>query len=165
MRYACGLAALLLAGAIGSAVAQERPISGKVRDSVTGAPLSSVVVAVLGTRLSTTTGDSGTFLLAAPAGQVTLVFRIVGYKRRDVVVPAATTTVDIALERDVFRLEEIVVTGQATGVVRRNVANAVGTVEASDLGAVPTASIEQQLQGKVAGADIQTNSGAPGGGG
>ena len=164
MRYACGLAALLLAGAIGSAVAQERPISGKVRDSVTGAPLSSVVVAVLGTRLSTTTGDSGTFLLAAPAGQVTLVFRIVGYKRRDVVVPAATTTVDIALERDVFRLEEIVVTGQATGVVRRNVANAVGTVEASDLGAVPTASIEQQLQGKVAGADIQTNSGAPGGG-
>lgn len=90
--------------------------------------------------------------------------RALGYRRREAVVSATTNTVDFALARDVFRAEEIVVTGQATGVARRNLANAVATVSASDLGGPPTPSLEQQLQGKVAGADIQTNSGAPGGG-
>lgn len=164
MRYACGLAAVLLATSVGSAAAQQRPIAGTVRDSLTGAPLSTIVVAVRGTRITAVTRDNGRYELPAVSGAVTLVFRGIGYRPKEVAVRAAAGQVDVALARDIFRLEEIVVTGQATGVVRRNVANAVATVSASDLGAVPTASIEQQLQGKVAGADIQTNSGAPGGG-
>jgi TonB-linked SusC/RagA family outer membrane protein len=164
MRHAFSLAALLLAGAVGSALAQERAITGTVRDSITGAPLSSVVVTIRGTRVSVETGDNGTYLLPKVNGAVTLSFRGIGYKRRNVLVTADQNEVDVGLERDVFRLEEIVVTGQATGVVRRNVANAVATIDATDLGAVPTVSIEQQLAGKVAGADIQSNSGAPGGG-
>ena len=36
---------------------------------------------------------------------------------------------DVALEPDVFKLEEIVITGQATGVEQRNLPNAVSTVE------------------------------------
>ena len=68
------------------------------------------------------------------------------------------------MTRDVFRLDEIVVTGQATGVERRNLANAITTIRAADIEAVPAQSVEHTLQGKVAGANIQTNSGAPGGG-
>src|SRR5262249_27922797 len=40
----------------------------------------------------------------------------------------------------------------------------VATVSAADLVKVPAASVEQSLTGKLAGADIQSNSGAPGGG-
>ena len=55
-------------------------------------------------------------------------------------------------------------TGQATGISRRNLANAVSTLNATDLARVPAASVEQALHAKAAGANIQSNSGAPGGG-
>jgi TonB-linked SusC/RagA family outer membrane protein len=124
-----------------------------------------VVVTVVGSRITAVTRPNGTFVIPnAPSGSVTLLFRGIGFRGKEVLVGAGESMVEVALGRDVFRLEEVVVTGQATGVLRRNLANAVATVTASDLGSVPTASVEQQLQGKVAGADIQTNSGAPGGG-
>src|SRR6185503_14937970 len=65
---------------------------------------------------------------------------------------------------DYFQLEAIVVTGAATGVERKNLANAVATVNAAQMATVPTATVEQAINGKLAGADIQTRSGAPGGG-
>src|ERR1041384_7731312 len=106
----------------------------------------------------------GRTLSGVPAGAVTLLVRAVGYRRREVPVDPGTTSVAVALSKDVFHIEEIVVTGQATGIERRNLANAVATIGSEDLSTHPTASLEQQLQGKVAGADISTNSGAPGGG-
>ena len=53
-------------------------------------------------------------------------------------------------------------TGQATTVARRNLANAVATVSAQELKRAPAPSIDQALQGKVAGANIQSNSGRSG---
>ena len=70
----------------------------------------------------------------------------------------------MALEPDVFKLEEIVITGQATGVENRNLANAVSTVSGAELTRAPTPTVESALQGKIPGATIQANSGAPGGG-
>lgn len=159
-------APLLLALLAGTARAQERTLSGTVTDSATGAPLAGVQVAVRGGLQSAQTRENGTFVLArVPEQDVTLVFRLIGYRGREVPVAAAETEpLTVSLARDPFRLEEVVVTGQAVGVERRNLANAVSTVTAEDLEQVTTPSIEQQLQGKVAGADIQTNSGAPGGG-
>lgn len=163
MRIAALFAALLLA-APGSSQAQERPISGTIVDSASGSPVSALV-AVAGTRISVSTRDNGTFVIpAAPSGAVTLLVRAIGYRRKEVQVGAQQASVDIRLSRDLFRLDAIVVTGQATGIERRRAATAIASISAEDLGATPTASIEQQLQGKVAGADIQQNSGAPGGG-
>ncbi|MEP6691704.1 MAG: SusC/RagA family TonB-linked outer membrane protein, partial [Gemmatimonadaceae bacterium] len=59
----------------------------------------------------------------------------------------------------------VTVTGQATTVDRKNAATAVSVVNAEELTRVPAASIENALQGKVAGANIAMNNGAPGGGG
>src|SRR6267154_1062993 len=55
-------------------------------------------------------------------------------------------------------------TGQATTVDRRNLANAVATVSGEEVSRVSAQTVEQALQGKVVGASIQANSGAPGGG-
>ena len=68
------------------------------------------------------------------------------------------------MRKDVLKLEQIVVTGQASGMSRRNLANSVASVGAEEIAKVPASSIENALQGKVAGAQIQQNTGAPGGG-
>jgi TonB-linked SusC/RagA family outer membrane protein len=162
----CLLIPLLLAALTGTAAAQERTISGTVTDSSSGTPLAGVTVSVLNGVQSAQTRDNGSFILPkVPDQDVTLVFRLIGYHRGEALVPAGESgPITIALPRDPFKLEEVVVTGQATGQERRNLANAVSTVSSEDLEFTPTPSIEHQLQGKVAGADIQTNGGAPGGG-
>ncbi|HEY8105603.1 MAG TPA: TonB-dependent receptor plug domain-containing protein, partial [Gemmatimonadales bacterium] len=162
----CLIVPLLLAVLAGTARAQGRTVSGTVTDSSTGANLAGVTVSVQGGLQSAQTRDNGGFVLAGvPDQDVTLVFRLIGYRRGEVRLGAGESgPVTIALNRDPFKLDEVVVTGQATGQERRNLANAVATVSSEDLDQTPTPSLEQQLQGKVAGADIQTNSGAPGGG-
>ena len=169
MRSRCGvLVAVLLGGLIGlagPAWAQGRTVSGTVTDSLSGAGIEAARVAVQGTTILGSTNREGQFTLTGvPGGAVTLLVRAVGYRRREVPVGPDATSVTVALPKDVFHIEEIVVTGQATGVERRNLANAVATIGSEDLSTHPTASIEQQLQGKIAGADISTNGGAPGGG-
>lgn len=166
MRFKSGVLAVFVLGLwAGPVLAQGRTITGRIRDSVTGGSVEGARIGVLGGLRAVSSNAAGQFTLVdAPAGDVTLQVRAVGFRRQDVRVSAGTSTIDVALSRDVFKMEEVVVTGQATGVARRNLPNAVATIGAEDLGIHPTASLEQQLQGKVAGADIQSNSGAPGGG-
>jgi TonB-linked SusC/RagA family outer membrane protein len=79
-------------------------------------------------------------------------------------VSAATSTVEVLLRRDPLNLDQVVVTGQATGISRRNLANSVASVSAEDLTKVSSQSIENAFQGKIAGAQISQSTGAPGGG-
>jgi TonB-linked SusC/RagA family outer membrane protein len=141
-----------------------RQVTGKVTNSSTQQGLPEATIAVSGTGIVAETNNEGNYVLNAPAGDLNLVVRAIGYRRQQVAVPASQNTADVALEPDVFKLEEIVITGQATGVERQNLPNAVATVDASELTRAPTQTIEGALQGKIPGALIQANSGAPGGG-
>ena len=146
------------------AQAQVHQVTGKVTNAQTGQGLAEATVAVTGTRIVAQTGNDGNYVLNAPEGDLNLVVRAIGFKRQNVAVPANQRTADVALTPDVFKLEEIVITGQATGQQRQNLPNAVATVSGSELNRAPTETIESALQGKVPGALIQANSGAPGGG-
>ena len=165
------LAIAALALQLSPLVGQTRTITGRVVSAANGEGLAGAEVAV-GTGVavagravaSTISGANGAFSLSVDQGEVSLTVRMIGFRNQTVNVGAGQNNVQIELETDPFRLDEIVVTGQATGVQRRNLANAVSTVSAEQLNVVPTSSIETQLAGKVAGADIQQNSGAPGGG-
>jgi TonB-linked SusC/RagA family outer membrane protein len=156
------LVLLGLAGA-GSVEAQQREVTGRVV-SEAGQPIPDVSVQVLGTQQGALTRADGRFQVSVPAGPAQLRFSIIGYRTRDVTVDAGQSSVEVMLEQDVLNLDAIVVTGQVTSVARRNLANAVAQVNADQLNRSPAASVEQQLMGKIAGADIQANSGAPGGG-
>ncbi|HXH63819.1 MAG TPA: TonB-dependent receptor plug domain-containing protein, partial [Gemmatimonadales bacterium] len=145
--------------------AQTRIVTGHVTSAVTKDPLSHVSIEVLGTVVHAVTNDSGQFSIAASDGAATLLVRIIGYKRKLVPVAAGVSFVEVALEQDVFNLEAVVVTGLATGVEQRNLPNAVTTIRSDRLVGAPTSTLEGALQGKVPGALIQMNSGAPGGGG
>jgi TonB-dependent starch-binding outer membrane protein SusC len=160
----CGTSVLFTLLGAQLLAAQVRQINGRVTNASTGEGLSEATIAVNGTSIVAQSGNDGRYVLNAPDGDQTLVVRAIGYKRREIPVPAAQGTAEVALEPDVFKLEEIVITGQATGVERQNLPNAVATVDAADISRAPTPTLESALQGKIPGALIQANSGAPGGG-
>jgi len=146
------------------AQAQTREVTGRVT-TTTGQPLSGVVVALAGQSGGVRTNDAGEFRLRVPDGDVTVIARTIGYKRGTQRVASTASSVDFSLEKDVLELEGVIVTGAATSVERRNAATAVSVVSADALARVPAVSIESALQGKVIGASINMNNGAPGGGG
>src|SRR6476469_6364136 len=162
----CGavVSLLLLVLGIQTGHAQVRQITGRITNSQTEQGVQEATVAVLGTQIVAQADNDGRFTLNAPEGAANLMVRAIGFKRQQVQVPPGQEAVSVALEPDVFKLEEIVITGQATGVENRNLANAVSTVSAAELTRAPTPTIESALQGKIPGATIQANSGAPGGG-
>ncbi|HET9985938.1 MAG TPA: SusC/RagA family TonB-linked outer membrane protein [Longimicrobiales bacterium] len=163
-KHSIAIAALCLLSLPGATWAQQRQLSGRVV-SATGGPVAGAAVSVVGTAIIGATDASGNFRLDVPARAVTLVVRSIGYRTRELPVPADRGTVEVSLDVDVLNLDQVVVTGRATGVARRNLANSVATVQAAELSQAPPAeTIERMLQGRVAGASIEQNSGAPGGG-
>src|SRR5918992_1907848 len=160
----CGISVLFFVLGVQAAAGQVRQISGRITNTQTQQGVPGATVAVSGTGIVAETNTEGSYVLNAPAGDASLIVRAIGFKRQQLGVPASQNTADVALEPDVFNLEEIVITGQATGVERQNLPNAVATVSASELTRAPTSTIEGALQGKIPGALIQANSGAPGGG-
>ena len=159
------LAAAALLAVPGIVHAQSRQISGTVTRSGSGAPVAEATVSVAGTIMSARSDAQGKFTINnAPAGDVRLTIRAIGFSRKDVMVAASKSSIDIVLEQDVFKLEEVVVSGQATTVERRNLTTAIGYVSGEDLTKVASPTIESALYGKLAGVNIQGNGGAPGGG-
>ncbi len=144
--------------------AQTRTVTGRVLSAETNAPVPGVIVTVAGTSAGAVSDAAGAFSLQGPAGAFVVEARSIGYRTTAVQVAAGTNQVTILLPVDVLGLDELVVTGRATSIARRNLANAVATVGAAEMDRVPAETIEKALQGKVAGAVIETNSGAPGGG-
>ena len=133
-------------------------------ENETGQPLGSASVIIKGTTLGTHTKPDGTFSLPVPDTAFTLQVRLIGYLVVEARIDRTQATADFHLSRDVLHLDEIVVTSQATSVARSNAANAVATVNADELTQAPSQSVDLALQGKVTGADIESNTGAPGGG-
>ena len=140
-----------------------RSLSGRVTEEGSGLPATQVQI-VLGAVTLGATRDDGTYVVRLPAEPVTLTFRRIGLKRSDQTVGRTVTTLDVVMSRDLLRLSEVVVSGQATGIERRNAATAIATVSAAELNLVPAPSLETMLAGRVPGAEISSNSGAPGGG-
>ncbi|MFQ5677749.1 MAG: carboxypeptidase-like regulatory domain-containing protein, partial [bacterium] len=148
-----------------AAMAQNLEISGTVTEALTGDPLPGANISVKGTNLGTATNVNGDFTMTLPyANQVTLVVSFIGFITQEVTVNQSTSSLNISMDEDVLKVSEVVVTGLATSVKRRNLANSVGTVSARELIPAPAQTLERALNGKIAGISINQNTGAPGGG-
>ncbi|HMI57711.1 MAG TPA: carboxypeptidase-like regulatory domain-containing protein, partial [Gemmatimonadaceae bacterium] len=123
MRKLCLLASTLLFCAASSSVAQaQHSIKGIVTDAESGAPIASASVHIRGTGIGAYSAADGRFTLnAAPDSAVTLEVRRIGYAPANVPVGAdQAEDVVVKMKADVLRLNQQVVTGQATYVARRN---------------------------------------------
>ena len=150
---------ILLVAGIGFAHSQT--LSGRITDNETGEPLPGAQVFVKGTFVGTTTDVNGAYSLDVD-GSVTVVIAYIGYKTQEVATSGGSG--DFAMEPDVLRQDEVVVTGLVSTVKRRNAANSVASVSGDDLVNAPTQTLDQALSGQFAGVNIRRNSGAPGGG-
>ena len=157
--------AVAVVAVAGEAQAQRRVTGVVTASGAGGGPIPAATVQVVGTTAGTVTNDQGQFSVTVPANATTLRVRRIGYQQRQIALSAGQTQVNVALERDVLQLEQVVVTGQTTTTERRNATTATAVVSSEQVTRAPAPSIEGSLQGKVLGANINLNSGAPGGGG
>lgn len=141
-------------------MAQTRAITGTVTSSEDGLGLPGVNVVVEGTTKGTVTDVDGRFSIDLLPEENILVFSFVGFTSQTVTVDQQTS-IDVLLEVDAKTLDEVVVIGYGT-VRKSDLTGAVSRVSAEDLVKVPATNPMQSLQGKVAGVQITSGSGAPG---
>ena len=132
-------------------------VTGKVSNEA-GEALAGVSVLVRGTAHGTTTNSSGVFSIDANPGE-TLEFSIVGYKLFSIKV-GTETNLTIQLQSDASRLNEIVVIGYGSQK-KSTLTGAIASVPGKTLNELPVASVDEALQGRVAGLSV-TNNGSPG---
>jgi TonB-linked SusC/RagA family outer membrane protein len=161
------LGAMLLALVLlpGTAAAQERgSITGQVVAAETQQPLQGVQVSIPTLGVSALTDERGRFLLAGVArGEHTLRISLIGYRQATerVTVGATPANITITLANDPLRLDELVVVGYGEER-RRNVAGAVASLRPETVQEIPVTSVNQVLQGRLAGVQVVQNSGTPG---
>ncbi len=166
IRSSIATAVALALAVVRSASGQEaQRITGQVSDADSKVPIPAVRVTVTGTTLGALTTDSGRFTIRnVPADAKTIEVRRIGYIGATVTLVRGQSEYAVTLKQDVLHLEQQVITGVATTVSSRNAATYDPVVTAEQLNGAPAATVENALQGKVPGVQIDQNSGAPGGG-
>lgn len=138
-------------------MAQELTATGTVVDA-TGEPLIGCTVQQKGASKGTVTDLDGKFKLQVPKNAV-LVFSYIGYKNQEV---KAATAMKVTMKDDSHLMEEVVVVGYGT-MKRSDITGSVVSVKAEDMQQTSASTMDQMLQGRAAGMQLTSNSGAAGG--
>ncbi|MEH0158204.1 TonB-dependent receptor [Limibacter armeniacum] len=163
MKMRATLFALLLSLLSVAAWAQERSISGVIKDA-TDAPIIGANVLLKGTSIGSVTDLEGAFKLNISESQTdpVLLITFIGYETKEIAV-GNQTVFNIVLDEDLAQLEEVVVVGY--GVQRKSdLTGAVSSISSKDLQAQPVPDATVLLQGRASGVQVSQNSGAPGAG-
>ena len=144
-------------------ISKEYVLTGRIVDAK-NAPLPGVTVRLENTNLGTATDVNGLFTFRLPIKQGRLICSFVGFEKKEVAFHLPCDTLKIVLEESFAKLDEVTVVAYGERK-KRELVGSISSVKASDIKEVPSASLENLLQGRMAGVEINTQSGAPGGGG
>ncbi len=133
-------------------------VTGTVTDNQ-DIPLPGVNVIIKGTSNGTATDFDGNFQVNVDQGDV-LMFSYLGYQTQEVVYKGQST-IDIKMEEDASRLEEVVVIGYGS-VKRTDVTGAISSLDSETLTEQKKTDLGQALQGRIAGVDVRTTNNKPG---
>ena len=133
-------------------------VKGHVKDA-TGEPIIGATIRVDGTQTATVSDFDGNFVLKANQGaDITITY--VGYQ--DAKVKAAPNVV-VTLQEDAAVLNEVVVIGY--GVARKtDLTGSVTAIKPDEKNHGLITNAQEMMQGKIAGVNVTTGSGAPGSG-
>jgi TonB-dependent SusC/RagA subfamily outer membrane receptor len=159
---------MLMATLTGTVLAQTGSVTGKVTNVKSGEALPGAQVIVQGTNRGAASDLDGNYTIRnLPAGSYTLEARFIGYATQQVKITLAagqTATADFQLKESLVQLGEVVVTGQGVAVEKRQLPTAVATLSAQEIELAPVKSVDQLLQGRVAGLASLVPTGMPGSG-
>jgi TonB-dependent starch-binding outer membrane protein SusC len=144
--------------------AQGGSVKGTVTDA-NGDPIIGATVSIEGTTKGTVSDVSGNFsILNLPEGSVTLVVNFVGFLKETQMVSVTsnvTTEINFILIEDLQQLSEVVVIGYGS-VKKSDLVGSVASVSVQDMQKLPSANVDNMLQGMAAGVMVLQNSGQPG---
>ena len=139
---------------------QDHVITGTVNDQ-NGQPLAGASIVEKGTTNGITTDFDGNFSLEVGSQNAVLEISYIGYTTKEVPVNGQSSVV-VNLEESAAALDEVVLIGYGTQK-KSDLTGAIGSVKAEELAERPAASMNQALAGKVAGVNVTSGSGRPGG--
>ncbi|QKJ30720.1 TonB-dependent receptor [Mucilaginibacter mali] len=151
---------LLLWLACLSAHAQVVAISGKVTDAKSGQTLPGVTVGIKGKQNNVASNNDGVYHLQADPKTDVLVYSFVGYKRQEIKINGRTN-IDIVMEEDLSKIDEVVVVGYGTKR-KAEVIGAVATIKGEEIADIPAPDIAGALRNRIAGLGVSAVSGRPG---
>ncbi|WP_421826680.1 SusC/RagA family TonB-linked outer membrane protein [Larkinella sp.] len=155
--FAIGIASTLALAQSGGKVT----LGGKITAEEDGQPLIGATVTEKGTTNGTTSDTEGAFKLSV-SPNATVVVSFIGYTPQEIAVKNRSS-LNITLKTDQQQLQDVVVVGYGTQR-KKDLTGSIVNLSSKDLVPVPSAtSVDQMMQGKVAGVQITQTSGAPGG--
>jgi TonB-linked SusC/RagA family outer membrane protein len=168
----CLLTGLLLLS-FATVSAQERTlIRGTVISAQDNLPLIQASIAEINkdNRVvsSTVTNIDGNFSLHVTDTKNKLVISYIGYKRKEIPV-GSNTAIKVALDED-NQLGEVTITASpkrtvgALPIEHRDISMSIVHLDASEIADLHAASVDEMIQGRLAGVDIVANAGDPGSG-
>ncbi|MXV49877.1 SusC/RagA family TonB-linked outer membrane protein [Pedobacter sp. HMF7647] len=144
-----------------SVFAQERAVTGRVTDRADKSPLPGVSVKIKGTSVGTQTNVDGKFSIRV-SDNATLVFTYIGYGSQEIAV-GTQSSIDVVLGTDAKQLGEVVVTALGMSREKKTLGYSSTQVNSEEINRAAPTNIVSGIQGKVAGVDISSTSGSPGG--
>ena len=142
---------------IGFAMAQ-RTVTGTVSDTK-GEPMVGASILVKGTTTGTISDVDGKYSLKVPESATTLSVSFAGFQSQDIAL-GASNVIDVILEESI--LQEVIVTALGISKQSKSIGYATQQVSGDNLRESNTTNIVDALNGKVAGAQITSSSGALG---
>ena len=136
-------------------------LSGVVVDSKTNQPLPGVNVIVQGANSSTTTDFDGKFQVGGLKSGDKVVFSFVGYNSQTITF-SGQKSVNITLEESANQLQEVVVQVGYGTVKKKDATGSVTVISSKDFNKGANVTVDNLLNGKVAGVTINSNGGSPG---
>lgn len=139
---------------------QDYKITGRVIEKGTNLPLPGVNVLIKGSKIGTTTDQSGTFSITLQKEEEILSFSYLGFTTQEVIAKAGNT-VNIVLSDNANNLDEVVVVAYGTAK-KRDITGAVSQINGNQLQNRQVSNISKALQGLAPGIQAVSSSGQPG---
>jgi TonB-linked SusC/RagA family outer membrane protein len=141
-------------------LAQGKIVTGKVTSGDDGNSLPGVNISVKGTAQGVISSSDGSYTINVSSENSILVFSFVGYGTQEIMV-GNRSEINVSMQPDIQTLQEVVTVAYGTST-KKSLTGSLGVVDGSQLASIPMPSVDQMLQGKVAGLQSTSFSGQPG---
>lgn len=139
---------------------QQKLVTGRVTDASTGETLPGVNIRLDGTTTGVVTDHAGKYSIQVSSDDAILLFSYIGYNTESIAVGGGSV-IDVALIPNIQSLEEVVVIGYGTAR-KADITGASSAITVKDFKNQDVTRIDQVLQGRAAGVQVENVGGAPG---